>query len=746
MTVPLHEDKGDQGTEVPFVTQPLPSRRRTRVGVASEPILNVLVIDDTPEDRRTVRHALEVGGFALEEAADAKHGLKLARASTVDCLLLDYVLPDAKGLDVLESLRQPDGTLPCAVVMLTGAGTLDVATAAMKAGALDYLVKDRLDADMLRRAIGSAVRQFRLIEAQRLAERRNAQLAAIVAASDDAIISVGTDFVVQTWNAGAHRLFGYGEAEARGRMLSELIVPDVYEAESVAIHTTVVSGGTVLKEILRRHKDGQLVPVEINASPILDSSGQVTATSIIYRDISERRRAEEVRRALADSEARFEVTFENAPVGMARVAPDGRWLRVNEALCRILGYPPEELTAKSFQDVTYSDDVAASVARVDQMCDGKIDRYDADKRYLRKDGTIVWARLTVSCVRKNDGSIDYLVTVVEDISARKYAEEELRKSEERFRSSLVHSPLPVLMYDDREQILAVSQSWLEKTGYSREELRRLEDWTSRAYGERSGEVLEYIRRIISTEPRAQPTELIIHTKDGRERLWNFVASALGTQSDGRRLFVSMAHDATEQRAHEEQIRLLMREVSHRAKNMLSLVQAIARQTAAREPEDFIGRFTERIQALAANQDLLVRNKWQGVDTADLVRAQLAHFADLIGSRIAVHGPKLRLNAAAAQAVGLALHELATNAGKYGALSTDAGRVDVGWRLGGGIFAMSWTERDGPPVRRPERRGFGSTVIDSMAKRTVGGEVELDYAPSGVEWRLTCAAANALERP
>jgi two-component sensor histidine kinase len=258
-------------------------------------------------------------------------------------------------------------------------------------------------------------------------------------------------------------------------------------------------------------------------------------------------------------------------------------------------------------------------------------------------------------------------------------------------------------------------------------------------------VLEYIRRIISTEPKAQPTELIIHTKDGRERLWNFVASALGTQSDGRRLFVSMAHDATEQRAHEEQIHLLMREVSHRAKNMLSLVQAIARQTAAREPEDFIGRFTERIQALAANQDLLVRNKWQGVDTEDLVRAQLAHFADLIESRIAVHGPKLRLNAAAAQAVGLALHELATNAGKYGALSTDAGRVDVGWRLGDDIFAMSWTERDGPPVRPPKRRGFGSTVIDSMAKRAVSGEVELDYAPSGLEWRLTCPAANALER-
>jgi two-component sensor histidine kinase len=158
----------------------------------------------------------------------------------------------------------------------------------------------------------------------------------------------------------------------------------------------------------------------------------------------------------------------------------------------------------------------------------------------------------------------------------------------------------------------------------------------------------------------------------------------------------------------------------------------------------VERFTERIQALAANQDLLIRNDWKGVDVEDLVRAQLAYFADLVGSRIAVDGPKLRLNATAAQAIGLTLHELATNAGKYGALSVDAGHVDVGWHLDGDLFAMSWTERNGPRVSPPERHGFGSTVIDTMAKRTVHGEVELNYSPSGLGWRLTCPAANALE--
>jgi two-component sensor histidine kinase len=111
----------------------------------------------------------------------------------------------------------------------------------------------------------------------------------------------------------------------------------------------------------------------------------------------------------------------------------------------------------------------------------------------------------------------------------------------------------------------------------------------------------------------------------------------------------------------------------------------------------------------------------------------------------VHGPKLCLNAAAAQAIGLALHELATNAGKYGALSVDAGRVDVGWRFDGNIFAMSWSERNGPPVSQPNRQGFGSTVIVPMVKQTVNGEVQLDYAPSGLVWRLTCPAANALDR-
>src|SRR5262249_15596710 len=135
---------------------------------------------------------------------------------------------------------------------------------------------------------------------------------------------------------------------------------------------------------------------------------------------------------------------------------------------------------------------------------------------------------------------------------------------------------------------------------------------------------------------------------------------------------------------------------------------------------------------------------KGVEIEDLVRAQLAHFTDVIGSRVTVQGPKLLLRGAAAQAIGLALHELATNAGKYGALSTNTGRVDIHWGCDGDSLTMSWIERDGPPVSAPERRGFGTIVMKAMAERSLDGAVQLDYASSGLMWRLTCPAASALE--
>jgi PAS domain S-box-containing protein len=269
-----------------------------------------------------------------------------------------------------------------------------------------------------------------------------------------------------------------------------------------------------------------------------------------------------------------------------------------------------------------------------------------------------------------------------------------------------------------------------------------------AEGRRTDELLQTRAPIPISDINAQVVhggswcgELTHTTRDGREIVVESRIAHVSYDDDIYALETN--RDITERKRHEEREHLIMREMSHRAKNMLGLVQAIARQTATRNPEEFIERFSERIQALSANQELLVRGEWMGVETEDLVRAQLAPFADLIGTRIATQGPKLRLKAAGAQAIGLALHELATNAGKYGALSMDTGRVDICWATDGDIFTMSWVECDGPPVSPPKRRGFGTVVMQEMAEDILEGKVDLDYAPLGVTWRLTCPSVNVL---
>jgi len=202
-------------------------------------------------------------------------------------------------------------------------------------------------------------------------------------------------------------------------------------------------------------------------------------------------------------------------------------------------------------------------------------------------------------------------------------------------------------------------------------------------------------------------------------------------------------DITTRKQADELKAVLLQEVDHRAKNLLSVVQSIAQLTPTDgSPQQFLAAFNTRLQGFAASHDLLVNAEWKGVGVDELVRSQLLHFKSLIGSRILLQGASVPLKPAAAQAIGMAIHELATNAVKYGALATPDGIIRLSWSSGSRdgtapqTFRIEWSEEGGPPVTPPMRRGFGYTVLVEMPEHILDARVELTYAPAGIVWRAT----------
>ena len=235
-------------------------------------------------------------------------------------------------------------------------------------------------------------------------------------------------------------------------------------------------------------------------------------------------------------------------------------------------------------------------------------------------------------------------------------------------------------------------------------------------------------------------------KDGTEFPLEASISKIAVTDD--MIITAIIRDVTERMKRERQLQLLLGEVNHRTKNLLAVVQGIAGQMAGTDPEVFQERFRDRLSALAISQDLLVKSQWQGVEIQSLVHAQLGHFRDLIGSGITLKGPALQLAATAAQSLGMVLHELATNASKYGALSNAAGKVAIGWDLKNAEepaerFTLSWVESGGPPVESPRQLGFGTFVIETMPKMQLDANVEIKYLPSGLQWHLECPAVLIL---
>lgn len=221
--------------------------------------------------------------------------------------------------------------------------------------------------------------------------------------------------------------------------------------------------------------------------------------------------------------------------------------------------------------------------------------------------------------------------------------------------------------------------------------------------------------------------------------------------------VGTVRDVSLRREQQDRIQFLMRELAHRSKNALAVVQAIARQTvkSSRSLEAFQASFEARVQGMARSLDLLVKYDWTAVSITELIQSQMAHIIDDVDEKISTRGPEIYLKPEAAQNIGLALHELATNAAKFGALVSDNGKIELEWGLaqskdGTDVFKMHWREKGGPPVVPPDSHGFGHTVIHRVVQAALAGDSVLHFHDSGVQWDLVIPArfvsTNLVEGP
>jgi PAS domain S-box-containing protein len=367
--------------------------------------------------------------------------------------------------------------------------------------------------------------------------------------------------------------------------------------------------------------------------------------------------------------------------------------------------------------------------------------------HVRPDGRALTVESGVTVLRDGLGQAAGLLAIIRDVSERKEREEKIRVSEIRYRRLFEAAHDGVLILDPvSRRIVEANPFMTQLLGYKHDQLVGKELYQIGLLKDEAASQ-EMVRKLKQTG-QVRYDDLPLESQGGQHQEVEVVANLY--DEGGQAVIQCNIRDITERKRTERHVKMLMAEVNHRAKNLLAVVQAVAVQTAKHgDAATFASRLSERIGGLATGQDLLVGNQWHGVDVADLIKAQLAHFQDLIGTRVLLAGPAARLRPDAAQGIGMALHELATNAAKYGALSNGVGRVHIAWQVTAGAaakFMMSWLEDGGPKVVAPARAGFGQLVIGRMAETSVQGVAEIRYGDTGLSWNLSAPLKNALTQP
>lgn len=365
---------------------------------------------------------------------------------------------------------------------------------------------------------------------------------------------------------------------------------------------------------------------------------------------------------------------------------------------------------------------------------------DCEVSYIMPERRALFA-LHIDPLVAADGSVEGVLCTAVDISRIRSLESEQRRlaedlatADQRYEFALRGSNVAVFTQDPDLRYTAVSKPLF---GLAAEAMHGKTD--AELLSGPAAEAIVALKKDVLQH--GEPRDAELRVESGPSARWyDFHIEPMRDLSGGLIGLTGAAVDVTERKEGEAHLRLLMRELTHRSKNLLAVIQAMARQTArhAGNIQTFLERFSARVQALSRSHDLLVQESWHGASLKELVRSQLGHYLDRELDQISIEGPDVRLKPEAAQSLGLALHELAANAAKHGALSRADGHVDIRWQpLGGnGGVELVWRESRGPKVGTPKKRGFGSMVIEHNLSRALDAEVKLDFAAEG----LTCRVA------
>ncbi|MDF1726676.1 MAG: PAS domain-containing protein, partial [Sulfitobacter sp.] len=481
--------------------------------------------------------------------------------------------------------------------------------------------------------------------------------------------------------------------------------------------------------------DGQLRHIVGLGRVVEESEGKPVRMIGVNFDVTDRKSAE---LRLAERETQLATFVTHAPTAISMFDRDMNYLAHSRRVISHYRLPEDtDLTGRNYYEVF--PDTSDEWREVHKRALAGETLSAEEQPFPRADGQTDYLRWTMAPWERPDGQIGGAIISSEAITEQVETRLALAKSESRYRTLFERMDegfcVLEMGVDEMERadyrILEANPAFFAITGlqddlvgrWHREALPDLEDYWYEIYGAvaDTGEPMRFQRYAAALD------------------IWfDTFAFRIGTP-DERRVAV-LFKDISEQKRHQQHLDLLLKEVNHRAKNVLSLVTVIAKRTASGGVEGFMDRFSERIRALAANQDLLVRSEWQTIPLEDLARAQLAHFAEMLDYRIEVDGPELPIIPAAAEKIGMALHELATNAAKYGALSNETGRIRITWHYDEGSdreFVMKWSEEGGPKVVEPTRTGFGSLVSGSVLGTSLNGEATAEYPASGFRWTLRC---------